>query len=64
MNTIDEGLKQRILEEVQLLQRDRIFWSMDGHATTLEEAISEADNGMDIGFIATAQVGFHIFLTR
>jgi len=64
MNTIDEGLKQRILEELQLLQRDRIFWSMDGYATTLEDAITEADNGMDIGFIATAQVGFHIVLPR
>ena len=37
---------------------------MDGNATTLEEAITEADQGMDIGFIATAQVGFNIFLPR
>ena len=64
MNTIDEGLKGRILEELQLLQRDRILWSMDGFATTLEEAIAEADRGRDIGFIATAQVVFHIFLPR
>jgi hypothetical protein len=64
MNTIDEGLKGRILDELQVLQRDRVLWSMDGNATTLEEAITEADQGMDIGFIATAQVGFHIFLPR
>jgi len=37
---------------------------MNGNATTLEEAIIEADHGMDIGFTATAQVGFHIFLPR
>ena len=64
MNTIDEGLKGRILVELLVLERDRVLWSMNGNATTLEEAIIEADHGMDIGFTATAQVGFHIFLPR
>ena len=64
MNTIDEGLKGRILEDLLVLERDRVLWSMNGNATTLEEAIIEADHGMDIGFTATAQVGFHIFLPR
>ena len=52
MNSINEEQKQRINEDLQLLQYDGISWSANGNATTLEEAIAEVEQeGKDIGFI-------------
>ena len=57
MNSINEEQKQRINEDLQLLQYDGITWSANGKAKTLEEAIAEVEQeGKDIGFNATAQV--------
>ena len=57
MNSINEEQKQRINEDLQLLQYDGITFSANGNATTLEEAIAELEQeGRDIGFNATAQV--------
>ena len=57
MNSINEEQKQRINEDLQLLQYDGISWSANGNATTLEEAIAEVEQeGRDIGFNAIAQV--------
>ena len=57
MNSINEEQKQRIKEDLQMLQYDGITWSANGNATTLEEAIAEVEQeGRDIGFNATAQV--------
>ena len=61
MNSITSELKQKILEELQVLQEEStITWLVNGYANTLEEAIAEAEEGKDVGLIATAQVGFHI----
>ena len=58
MNSITSELKQKILEELQVLQEEStIIWLMNGYATTMEEAIAEAEEGKDIGLTATAQVG-------
>ena len=57
MNSITKEQKQRINEDLQLLQYDGITFSANGNATTLEEAIAELEQeGRDIGFNATAQV--------
>ena len=62
MNSINQEQKQRINEDLQLLQYDGITWSANGKAKTLEEAIAEVEQGKDIGFNATAQVFIFIIL--